>query len=98
MKNTILETILLTDGYKLDHRRQYPEGTASWKKSLKGLCKVVKEDGKFKVIDQVSKFESTEGWLRPVFINGQLQNETNLNVIRHNVTDSIYSSLNNDSK
>lgn len=21
------ETILLTDGYKLDHRRQYPEGT-----------------------------------------------------------------------
>lgn len=27
MKNTILETILLTDGYKLDHRRQYPEGT-----------------------------------------------------------------------
>lgn len=27
MKQTILETILLTDGYKLDHRRQYPEGT-----------------------------------------------------------------------
>lgn len=26
-KNTILETILLTDGYKLDHRRQYPQGT-----------------------------------------------------------------------
>lgn len=72
--------------------------TASWKKSLKGLCKVVKEDGKFKVIDRVSKFESTEGWLRPVFINGKLQNETSLDVIRHNVTDSIYSSLNNDSK
>lgn len=27
IKSTILETILLTDGYKLDHRRQYPKGT-----------------------------------------------------------------------
>ena len=26
-KKSMKEAILLTDGYKLDHRRQYPEGT-----------------------------------------------------------------------
>ena len=33
-KNTILETILLTDGYKLDHRRQYPQSRPLLSKGL----------------------------------------------------------------
>ena len=67
--------------------------TASWKKSLKGLCKVVRQDNKFEVIDQIPMSEINEGWLQPVFRNGALVSATNLQIIRNNVTNSIYHTI-----
>lgn len=46
------------------------QGNAN-KKSAKGLLKVIKDDGQYKLVDNVSLDEEKEGELKTVFLNGQ---------------------------
>lgn len=57
--------------------------TDSKKKSAKGLLKVEKdENGKFILLDQVSKSEEKEGLLQTIFKDGELLNRVTLDTIR----------------
>lgn len=57
--------------------------TDSKKKSAKGLLKVEKdENGKFILLDQVSKSEEKEGLLETIFKDGELLNRVTLDTIR----------------
>lgn len=55
------------------------------KKSAKGLVKIIKEKGKYKLIDQVSWNEEKEGELKEVFREGKLLVDHNLNEIRSRI-------------
>jgi len=55
------------------------------KKSAKGLIKIVKEDGRYKMIDQVSWEEEATGELEIIFKDGKLIKDLNLTDIRANV-------------
>lgn len=70
--------------------------TASWKKSLKGLCKVIYKDNKYIVQDQVTQEEENSGCLEVVFENGNIFNPTCLQNIRKNVEFTIKNALNNE--
>jgi len=52
------------------------------KKSAKGLIKIIKENGAYKMIDQVSWSEEASGELKEVFKDGKLLQETSLEEIR----------------
>ena len=52
------------------------------KKSAKGLMKVVRKDGKYELIDQVSWEEENQGELKEVFRDGKMTLETSLGEIR----------------
>jgi len=52
------------------------------KKSAKGLMKVIKENGAYKLVDQVSWQEEKQGELREVFRDGKLLVNENLSEIR----------------
>ena len=52
------------------------------KKSAKGLMKVVKENGEYRLIDQISWEAEGEGELRCIYLNGQFENQTTLTEIR----------------
>jgi nicotinamide phosphoribosyltransferase len=66
-----------------------PKTDSGTKKSLKGLIKVVLEDGKYKAIDQVSKEEEESGELHTVFENGKLIKDYTLNEIRERINSTI---------
>lgn len=66
-----------------------PKTDSGTKKSLKGLIKVVLEDGKYKAIDQVSKEEEESGELHTVFENGNLTKDYTLSEIRERVNSTI---------
>lgn len=70
--------------------------TASWKKSLKGLCKVIYKDNKYIVQDQVTQEEENSGCLEVVFENGNIFNQRCLRDIRKNVEFTIKNTLNNE--
>lgn len=70
--------------------------TASWKKSLKGLCKVIYENNKYIVQDQVTQEEENSGCLEVVFENGNIFNPTRLQNIRNNIEFTIKNALNNE--
>lgn len=70
--------------------------TASWKKSLKGLCKVIYKDNKYIVQDQVTQEEENSGCLEIVFENGNIFNQICLEDIRKNVEFTIKNALNNE--
>lgn len=55
------------------------------KKSAKGLLKIIKEEGKYQLIDQVSWAEEQEGELREVFRDGTLLIDDSLSEIRKRV-------------
>lgn len=55
------------------------------KKSAKGLIKIVKDNGVYKLIDQVTWQEEQEGELREVFRDGKLLIDDNLSEIRKRV-------------
>lgn len=55
------------------------------KKSAKGLIKVIKENGNYKMIDQVSWDEEKTGELKEVFRDGKLLIDDNLSAIRKRV-------------
>jgi len=63
------------------------------KKSAKGLLRVELEDGKFVLYDQQNEFGEMLGELQPVFINGNLVNETSLEKIREKVNQSLLTEL-----
>lgn len=63
--------------------------TDSGKRSHKGLMMLIKKDGKFITVDQVSENEEKEGLLKQVFLNGKLTNEITLDRIKENVLDTI---------
>ena len=52
------------------------------KKSAKGLLKIIKEDGTYKMLDEVSWAEEREGELKEVFRDGKLLKEASLAAIR----------------
>ncbi|MCF6350421.1 MAG: nicotinate phosphoribosyltransferase [Flavobacteriaceae bacterium] len=52
------------------------------KKSAKGLMKIIKENGEYKLIDQVSWEEEKQGELKEVYRDGQLLIDEKLNEIR----------------
>lgn len=52
------------------------------KKSAKGLLKIIKSNGTYKLIDQVTWAEEEQGELKEVFRDGQLLIEESLNVVR----------------
>jgi len=56
------------------------------KKSATGLLKVVKEDGKYVLVDKVSKEEELTGELRTVFYNGYVFTQQSLKEIRERVS------------
>lgn len=60
------------------------------KKSAKGLLKITLENGKYKLIDQVSWKEEKEGELKEVFRDGQLLVNVSLNEIRKNIKGNQY--------
>lgn len=70
--------------------------TASWKKSLKGLCRVLYKDGKYIVEDQITQEEENTGFLQTVFENGNMTTAIRLQDIRENVNQSIKNALNNE--
>ena len=55
------------------------------KKSAKGLMKVVKENGAYRLIDQISWKTEGEGELRCIYLNGQFENQIIFNDIRENL-------------
>jgi nicotinamide phosphoribosyltransferase len=55
------------------------------KKSATGLLKVVKEDGKYVLVDKVSKEEEATGELRTIFYNGNVFARQSLKEIRERV-------------
>lgn len=55
------------------------------KKSAKGLMKIVKENGKYKLIDQASWAEEQQGELKEVFRDGQLLVDESLAAIRKRI-------------
>lgn len=57
------------------------------KKSLKGFLKVVLENGKLKVIDQVTEQEAEEGELKRVFLNGSITRYFTLEEIRERLSN-----------
>ncbi|MEM9678895.1 MAG: nicotinate phosphoribosyltransferase [Bacteroidota bacterium] len=57
------------------------------KKSAKGLIKIEKEDGCYRLIDQVSWDEEQQGELREVFKDGKLLIDDTLKAIRARVVD-----------
>jgi nicotinamide phosphoribosyltransferase len=67
-----------------------PKTDSGMKKSLKGLLQVYKEDGVYKVKDQVSKEEEQQGCLRTVFKNGMLYKTEFLDTIRRNVNATLH--------
>ena len=67
-----------------------PKTDSGMKKSLKGLLQVYKEDGVYKVKDQVSKEEEQQGCLTTVFRNGVLYKAWFLDEIRQNVNSTLH--------
>lgn len=67
-----------------------PKTDSGMKKSLKGLLQVYKEDGVYKVKDQVSKEEEQQGCLTTVFRNGVLYKAWFLDEIRQNVNKTLH--------
>lgn len=67
-----------------------PKTDSGMKKSLKGLLQVYKEDGVYKVKDQVSKEEEQQGCLRTVFKDGLLYKAGFLDTIRQNVNATLH--------
>ena len=67
-----------------------PKTDSGMKKSLKGLLQVYKEDGVYKVKDQVSKEEEKQGCLTTVFRNGVLYKAWFLDEIRQNVNKTLH--------
>jgi nicotinamide phosphoribosyltransferase len=67
-----------------------PKTDSGMKKSLKGLLQVYKEDGVYKVKDQVSKEEEQQGCLRTVFKDGVLYKAGFLDIIRQNVNATLH--------
>jgi nicotinamide phosphoribosyltransferase len=59
------------------------------KKSAKGLLRVDRVDGLYKLTDQVTKEEEQGGELRVVFEDGNLYNEQNLDDVRYRVKSLI---------
>lgn len=55
------------------------------KKSAKGLMKVVKEDGKYKLIDKVSWEDEKQGELKEIFRDGKLLIDQSLAEIRNQI-------------
>jgi nicotinamide phosphoribosyltransferase len=55
------------------------------KKSAKGLMKVVKENGAYRLIDQISWEVEGEGELKCIYLNGQFENQIIFNDIRGNL-------------
>ena len=56
------------------------------KKSARGLMKVIKENGCFKLIDRVSWEEEKQGELKEVFRNGKLLIDQSLMDIREQIS------------
>lgn len=67
-----------------------PKTDSGMKKSLKGLLQVYKEDGVYKVKDQVSKEEEQQGCLRTIFKDGVLYKAGFLDTIRQNVNATLH--------
>ena len=59
------------------------------KKSLKGLIRVEKEDGKYVAYDQQDGIQEMKGCLEPVFVNGKLVRDTSLSEIRERVNSTL---------
>jgi nicotinic acid phosphoribosyltransferase len=72
------EAILLTDGYKLDHRRQYPENT-----------EYVYSNWTPRSCHYYPKEQEDKSCLQTVFEDGKLVKEWSLRQIRDNVNNSI---------
>lgn len=66
-----------------------PKTDNGMKKSLKGLLSVVKENGKYKVYDNVSPEEEYQSCLETVFENGKIVRDWSLNEVRENVRQTI---------
>lgn len=66
-----------------------PKTDSGMKKSLKGLIKVVEEEGKYVAIDQVSPEEEQRGALVTVFEDGKLLVEHSLEEIRQRIDASL---------
>lgn len=67
-----------------------PKTDSGMKKSLKGLLSVVKENGKYKVYDNVSPEEEYQSCLEIVFEDGKIVRDWSLNEIRNNVTKTLH--------
>ena len=52
------------------------------KKSAKGLLRVIKENGEFKLLDQQTKAQEARGELKSVFLDGELMNTCSIRKIR----------------
>jgi nicotinamide phosphoribosyltransferase len=59
------------------------------KKSARGLIKIVKEQGKYKLIDKVSWEEEKEGELKEIFRDGKLLIDEKLSDIRNRVKEAL---------
>ena len=66
-----------------------PKTDSGMKKSLKGLLSVVKENGKYKVYDNVSPEEEYQSCLEIVFEDGKIVRDWSLNEVRENVHRTI---------
>lgn len=68
---------------------KHPKTDDGTKNSLKGLIKVIKKDGKYVAIDQVSEEEEKEGYLDVIFKDGKLLREQFLSDIRRRINNEL---------
>jgi nicotinamide phosphoribosyltransferase len=66
-----------------------PKTDSGMKKSLKGLIRVYKDNGKLYAQDCVSREDEKDSLLQTVFKDGVLCKEYTLSKVRQNVNDSI---------
>lgn len=66
-----------------------PKTDSGMKKSLKGLIRVEKEDGKYVAYDQQTPEQEQQGCLQTVFVDGTLMKEYSLEEVRNNVDATL---------
>ena len=68
---------------------KHPKTDDGTKNSLKGLIRVMEENGKYVTYDQQDAAHEMAGCLEPVFVNGKLVRDTSLSEIRERVNSTL---------
>ena len=68
---------------------KHPKTDDGTKNSLKGLIRVEKENGKYVAYDQQDETHEMRGYLKTVFLDGELIKDYTLSEIRNNIDSTL---------